>query len=295
MPLAIPVVQPESKFVDIAAKMLGARMMINPMQAPFQDRPHAVNTVGGHAILHIFPCAVVNRLMPVEQAVQAGIDRGIIRVNHGADLNMVKDCAMQGRFVRALKGPGDSISAPLPKADNADLTDGAAARKQLLFLMLGGFLASDVGFINFDNTPKLRKVIAAGFPKPMQHEPSRLLGNAYLLGKLQRRNTFAGCHQQIHGVKPLMQRDMGALKDGSGSHREILNAGIAAIKAAFQGMDSLHFPAMRTLHASGPQPGFKIFPGRFLIREHLEKLKSGNGDFVIHDNIITIYFRESSI
>ena len=295
MSFAVPSVKTKGKFVDVAAKMLRTRMMINPMQTPLEDRPHAVDAVGGHAILHIFPGTMVYRLMPVEQTIQAGVNRGIIGMNHGTQGHMVKDCAVQRRFIRADKWFGDCIAAPFPKPDNPDLADGATASQQLLFLMLGGFLAPDVSFVNLDDAPEFRQIIATGFPEPMQHEPGRFLGNAYLLGKLQGRYALPGRHKQIHGIKPFMKRDMRPLKDGSGTHREILNAGIAAAKAAFQGMDSLHFPAMRTLHAFRPQPGFKVFPGRFLIREHLEKLKSGNGDFVIHANIITIYFRESSI
>lgn len=41
MAFAIPMIQPKSKLIDIAAKMLRTRMMVNPMQAPLQERPHA--------------------------------------------------------------------------------------------------------------------------------------------------------------------------------------------------------------------------------------------------------------
>lgn len=274
MSFAVPIIQPESKFIDIAMKMLRTRMMINPMQATLEDSPHAVDAVRGHAILHIFPGTMVYRLVPVEQTVQARVNRGIIGMNHGAQGHMVKDCAVQRRLIRADKCFGDCITAPFPKPDNPDLANAATARQQLLFLMLGGFLASDIGFIHFDDTLEFCKVIAAGFPEPVKHEPGRLLGNAYLLGELQGGYALPGRHKKVHGIKPLMQGNVTPLKDRAGTHREILNAGIAAVKSTFQGMDSLHFPTMRTLHAFGPQPGFKIFPGRFLIREHLEKLKS---------------------
>ena len=173
MSFAISSVKAESKFIDVAAKMFRARMMVNPMQAPLEDRPYAVNAVRGHAVFDIIPGAVINRSVLVKQTVQARINRRIIGMNHGADFNMVEDCAVQGRLVRAVKRLGNRIAAPLPKPNNADLTNRTPALFQFLALMLGGFFAPDVGFIDFDDSPEFSKVPTTGFPKPMQHEPSR--------------------------------------------------------------------------------------------------------------------------
>ena len=91
-----------------------------------------------------------------------------------------------------------------------------------------------------------------------------------------------------------MQGNVAPLKNRAGTHREIFQAGVAAVKAILPGANPLRFATMGAFHAFGPQPGFKIFPGRFLIREHLEKLKCANR-YLIHNSIIIIYFRESSI
>jgi hypothetical protein len=91
-----------------------------------------------------------------------------------------------------------------------------------------------------------------------------------------------------------MQGNVAPLKNRAGANGEIFKAGVAAVKATFPGADPLRFATMGALHAFGPQPGLKIYPGRFLVGKHLEKLKCANR-YLIHNSIIIIYFRESSI
>lgn len=281
MVFAVPGVQAKGKLIDIAPQVLRAGVMINPIKTPFQDRPHAVNAVRGHAVFDIIPGAVINRPMPVKQTVQARVNRGIIRMNHGADGHMVKDYAMQGRFIRAVKGFGNRVAASLPESDNTYLADRTTALFEFLTLMLGGFLSPDIGFIDFDDSPEFCKVITTSFPEPVQHEPGRLLGNAYLLRELQGGYALPGRHKQVHGIEPLMQGNVAPLKDRAGSHGKIFFAGIAAVKALLSGGDSLTISTDRAFYTVGPQLRFEIFPGRFLIRKHFEKLE-GADRYLVH-------------
>jgi hypothetical protein len=112
MVFAVSGVQAKGELVDIAPQVLRAGVMIDPIKTPFQDRPHAVDAVRGHAVFDIIPGAVINRPVPVKQTVQARVNRGIICMNHGADSHMVKNCAMQSSLIRTEKRLGDGITAP---------------------------------------------------------------------------------------------------------------------------------------------------------------------------------------
>lgn len=48
-------VMPTGEFVDVARKMLGTHLVIDPMIAPFQQGPKAFNPVRMGHISHIFP------------------------------------------------------------------------------------------------------------------------------------------------------------------------------------------------------------------------------------------------
>ena len=143
-------------------------------------------------------------------------------------------------------------------------------------------LAADVHFVNLDHAAKLRQIIAARFTEPMQDEPGRLLRDAYLLGQLQAADALAGRHKQVHGIQPLVQRNMGALENRAGSHGEILLALVAAVVTILAHRDALADPADRANDASGPEARFEVDTGRFLIGEHLEKLKGADCSVVVH-------------
>ena len=104
--------------------------------------------------------------------------------------------------------------------------------------MLIGLLAANISFVDFDDAGKLLEITAAGFPQPVQNEPGRLLRDPDSLA-----STWSIClcgrDQQIHRVNPLMQRNVGALEDRSGSNREIFLALIAAIEAAIPFLNAL--------------------------------------------------------
>ena len=144
--------------------------------------------------------------------------------------------------------------------------------------MLVGFLAADERFVDFDDTGELLEIgTAASFPQPMQDEPSRLLRDPDFLGELHRGYALAGRHEQVHRVNPLVQGNMAALEYRAGAHREVFLALVAAVEAASPFRDPLAQAADRAARAIRPQPAFKVGPGRFLVREHLEKLEGRNG------------------
>lgn len=164
-------------------------------------------------------------------------------------------------------------AAPLPHADHRGLANGTTASVQLLRGVLILLLATDVGFIDFNDTGQHRSVAATSLTEPLEDEPSRLLRDPNLLSELQAGHALAGRHEDVDRVDPFMQRNMGPLEYGPGADGEVLVAVIAAVESILPSCDVRSRPADRASHAVLPPPTFQVQPGSFLVREHLEKLE----------------------
>lgn len=70
MPRNITIIQSKCEFVHIAAKVFGAGVVIDAVQAKFQDRPNAFDAVGAHATPDLFFRDVVDSLITEKQTVQ---------------------------------------------------------------------------------------------------------------------------------------------------------------------------------------------------------------------------------
>lgn len=116
----------------------------------------------------------------------------------------------------------------------------------------------------------------------MQDEPRGLLGDAYLLAQLQAADALASGHKQIHGIQPLVQRDVATLEYRASAHREGFNALVTAVVTIGARCDAVSHAADRTAAAVRPQTLFEIRPRRLCIGKHGEQLVSADGDFVVH-------------
>jgi hypothetical protein len=72
---------------------------------------------------------------------------------------------------------------------------------------------------------------------------------------------------------------MRTLENRSRANGEVFLALVAAVKSALARCNAFAQSARRTTRALRPEAAFKVQPGAFLIREHFEKLESGNGAF----------------
>src|SRR5258706_581770 len=61
--LDVPLVEPEGELVNVAAKMLGAHVMIDADQAAREHRETAFDAVRGHAITGELASAVIDRIV----------------------------------------------------------------------------------------------------------------------------------------------------------------------------------------------------------------------------------------
>lgn len=119
-------------------------------------------------------------------------------------------------------------------------------------------------------------VIAAGFAEPLKHEPRGFLRDPDLLRQLHRRDALAGRDEQIHGVEPLMQRDMAPLENGRRADGEVGLTGVAAVEPALARGDPLGLVTGRADGAVRPPLALHVDPRGFRVGEHLEKLERGD-------------------
>jgi hypothetical protein len=278
----VAIIEPKREFINVPTQMLPADVMIDAVQSALQNSPHALDRVDTGVVADEFTRAMVNRLMPVKQAVKLAVGLGFVGIDYRAWLHTPVDSRSKINSVGRLNRIGNGTPATLAETDDGSLSNGTASHVEFLALVLITLFPTDVSFVNFDDTSEFNKFLATRFPKPMEKKPGRLLGNADLLRKLKRGNTLSGSDQQIHSVKPLVKWDVGPLKDGSRANGEVFLTGIAAVKAALASRDSFAAGANRAVDPVRPKAGLKIEPSRFLIGKHFEQLKGTYGDFVVH-------------
>jgi hypothetical protein len=278
MVLHIAFVETEGELIDIAAKMLRAGVVVDTNQAALQNCEHAFNPVRGDIIADIFASAMIDRFVAERKSLDAVISAGLVRVEHRTRFDVFGYCRLDGCLVSLADRHRDDLTAALPHSEHCGLADRSASGLEFFGLVFVLFDPADIGFINFDDAFEFGQVIAAaGFAKPMQHEPSRLLRDADLLGELHAGDALASGHKQVHRVNPLVEGNVAALEYRTSANREVFLALVAAVVTASTHRDPIAHAANRAPRSIRPKPPFKVSPRGFLVREHLEKLERRNG------------------
>jgi hypothetical protein len=268
--LDISFVQSEGKFIDVAAKMLWASMVIDADQTALENRENALNSVGSHVVSNILASAVVDGIMAETRVANAIICASFVGMQGRSDFDVLMNSGLNSFLICALDRRCNRSAAALAHPQNGRLADRAATSFELLVFVLVSFDPADISFVDFYNAAKLLEVTAAGFAKPMQKEPCRLLRDPDFLGELQARNTLARRNKQIHRVNPLMQGHVRALEYRSSAHREIFFALVTTIEAFLARGNALAKATYRAVRALWPKPTFNVNARSLLIWEFLE-------------------------
>ena len=279
--LDVSFVQPERELLNVAVKVLRAGRMVHADDSAFQDRPDCLNRVSVNDPLRVLTSAVIDAIGAEEKPIQIGVGWGFVRVDRRAHFNLLVDLLLN-RMQGAIRNYfGACAPAALPHAEYGGLTDSAAPRIEFLMLVLVRFLATKERFVDFDDAFQLVDVIrrTASLSQALQHEPRGVLADPYLLGKLKAADALACGHQQVHGVDPLMQRDMRPSEDRTCAHGEIEVTGVATEETFLPGSNALGSAARWALRTIRPKAILKILAGRFFVREKLEKLEGADCGF----------------
>src|SRR5574337_313432 len=286
MALDVPLVQPEGELVDVPAKVLLARLVVDAMNPALQDGPHGLNAVSVDAIADVFARAVVDGIALEEQPTEAVIGRVLVAVDRAACFDVLVDRGVQRGDIHVPDRQGDSAPAALTHAEDGGFSHGAAPELLALARVLVGFQAADVRLVHFDDAGEDFQVRAARLAQPPENEPRGLLRDADLLRQLQAADALARRDEQVHGIEPFMERNVAALEDRPGPDGEVLLAGVTAVEAATARRDALAARTDRALDAIGPTARFQVHARGLLVREHLEKLQGADGYFVFNDLLL---------
>lgn len=233
--------------------------------------------VGVRLVAHVFRNRVIDRLM-VERHSRIG---GCII---GVDLSVRRGVVGNEALQRRLVGFGNHLGIDLARlavlrAHNRNLPDRTPTSSgQFLALALAvahvAPLAAHVGFINL-NRPRERDqgvlVVRPSLADALRQITSRLLRHFQIAAQLHGRNRLEVGRKLVDRDKPDLEAQLGALRQRSGLHGEILAAVAAAIGLRLARLD-VERPALWAAHALGPSLLDKPLFGGLVVREHLEQL-----------------------
>lgn len=126
MVLHVPLIQPKRELIDVTVQMLLARVMVNTMQAAFQNRPHAFYRVRACESASVFAVEVIDRIVSEEQVIESGVRAVLVGVESRTDFNIVLDRLLNSRQFCIRYRQGFRSTATLTHSENGLLTDRAA-------------------------------------------------------------------------------------------------------------------------------------------------------------------------
>jgi hypothetical protein len=234
------VIIPEIELRKIPVKVLGVAVVIDTVDASLQKSKISFDGVGSDnlAVLdtHIFFFVVVHLGM---SAAGSGTVQNGRFVGH-------KVCVL-----------GDDLVYDRPEIPCSDLFDvvglhrAAALHKRedrsfvgnvgwAIFRALSGLnglrtyaeLSADISFVALDySAERSARFFVHCHAYPVSHKPSGLESDAQGPVNLIRAYTFFRSSHEIHGLKPVPQRNMAILENGPHSHSKRLPAGIALVQS----------------------------------------------------------------
>jgi hypothetical protein len=270
----VALIQPPCKLIGVAANVLGADVMERAIDSPLEHSPNGFNAVSGSHSTRVLASGMIDGFMLEKQAVKIREHNAIIGIELRPKFDVVVDVGCDGLHGALIHRGKDGATVTFPHSKHSSFADSPATSFQLFVLMLVPFLAADETLVKFHDAFQLCEFpTAASLTYPMENEPRALLRDTDFLRQLHRTDALASSNEQVHGIQPLVKRNMGTLKDGSRSDGEVDLAGIAAIEAALAGSDSFAGLASRTDSTIGPKPRFQIEPCGLRIGKHLEQLE----------------------
>ena len=187
----VAVIEPKSKLVDVAPKVLRAGMVIHAMQTALEHRPNTLNAIGCDSIAAVLSRAVVYRGVLKKQPANTAVRCGLIGVQRRSGLNVRMDSRVQIGRISVRHGFGNRATTSLAHTHYRSLANSTTARIELFASVFGRLFAADVNLINLNDATQYRGIVAARLAQALQHKPRRFLRNTDLFGELQRGDTFA--------------------------------------------------------------------------------------------------------
>ena len=233
----------------------------------------------------IFLGAVVDRAVTRKTCADAGIDRATIGHQVGGLINVHGDDRAEGFCGHVWNVETAHGTVALDQRNDGSLVGSALTAGGALPSVLVGFLAANVGFVDFDHLARAAErasdfQVSHCLADAMPEEPRGF--HAALKGplKLAGRNAFLGRAEQIDGLQPYPHRNMARFEHSADLDGKGLAACVALAEANPVGLPLqasnvfLGCATVRTYRAIGPKPRLDEFVGSFFAME----MSGGKGE-----------------
>src|ERR1035437_6005533 len=188
---------------------------IGSRDAALQETPKILKPVRVHAAIYVL-CGVVNDLMRVIRC-QSIVGHERIAVKRSASGYMLAYFLLQYSLTTAGNNGSTNLSAALQDAHDGGLVlrPGASDPALALTQVHVACLTADESFIYLNFAAKFgtEEIVLHRKANPLQHEPSRFLGNSHVLGNLVATDTVLAVSEHPSCGEPFIQRNRAVLVD----------------------------------------------------------------------------------
>src|SRR5882762_11019959 len=218
--LILAVVKPEAHFVKVSREMLRRDFMPRAHNAALKQGECRFHGVRVNVAVSVFP-RVVNRLVLalLHGIKRPRVDSGFVGKNHfhmAADVRV--DNLFHGLGLGILRPNQPKIAVALPDSDN---------NRNVALRTPPALLTCHVGFINLHGAVQLlRRYFQHGRTDAVAEVPRGLVADSQRPLNLASGHSLFGLAEQICRKKPLRQRKMSVVEDGSRRCAELVVAGI---------------------------------------------------------------------
>lgn len=270
-----PAIEAERHLVQIGQKMLGADLVPASHDAALQKRECRFDGVRCDArtmlVSRVFPCQMVNDFVFGGPRCVFVCWQAVGNNHFHIGAHVLFDVFSQRAAFGILSVEESQITVTLTKADDDLLRFAGGFRSESLQF------SADIGFVHLDSTVKHRLIhFFHGGTDAMAKVPSRLIGTLVLTPdralELQGAHALLGFAEQKRREKPLLERQVGVIKNCASGNGEL----VIAILAIEELLRRLQFHdshlAARALNATGPAEPDKQFAAFFVSVEQLDKI-----------------------
>src|SRR5205823_1439288 len=255
------------QLIKVGVQMLDTDFMVGTDDRPLQQAPDAFDSVSMNVANNPFFCRMIYPLMLRVGVLNSPISGHFIGINR---FRIWRGVIMDKLVKRRLVSLGNNLQTNLARSLDCSDCDSLVP---LVATTHPSNLSANIGFIHFYNAAqKLAVNLAHGSADAMAEIPSRLVSHAKRPLDLQCRHAFLRFRHEVNGNKPLRERKVCIVKDGSACYRELIATCVAVVLVTLRDCRNAFRLAARTSHAFRPPQGGQLLSAFFVASELPEQL-----------------------
>ena len=250
--------------------MLATNMDMRAPVRPLKERPEGFEAIHVNVAPRVFLAPVVNRVVLVAEAGQDAVRTPFVGTNARANRHVLDNRRDQGFAASVGHDPSEKLAVPLKDTKYNRLALGAAAREAFDLRTP----AANVGFVNLDMAGHGRDAVnrAHIFPDLVGHAERGRVAHAELALQFLGGNAMPRRCEKIHGIEPLLQRDMGAMEGRAYHWIDFMTAPRAFVsRVAADAMKLSALAAFGAIKRVAMMKTHQVFQTRVIVGKLLEK------------------------